>query len=1182
MNTQDKETTHKETPQDKETPPVRKRSLLGRIFKWAGVILTLIIVLILVAVSLIIWTLTPERLTPLVEKYGSDYIEGEIKARRIELTFWSSFPRLIVEAQGLTIVSHAFDRLSQEERNLLPLDADTLLSIGRFSGGINLPLAARGKIALYDIKADSVRANIVQYSQAVANYNLLPPDEKKEESDILPDIEVDHFALRGETRCDYFSLPDSTDVTIRLRQTSIAGEETVYRLNIDGTGTAELANHKWFDNLHFGIDGRVKWTPRIPDIIGLENMAVTVGKATISLDALLDFTEALTLKEFSMKATSLKVADVIDIIPPLYAGELNKVETDLALDLKVGLEGPFRPLVDEWPTANIDLTIPGGTLKYDRMSLNKVEASLTARLDGKDPDASTIDVERLTLIGRSMALTLSGHATSLMTDPSIDVRLHGGADFSRLPSILLKRLPFTFSGRFTGDTRVRMRQSYLDRKEFHRIKADGTFDLRDFNIDMRDSSLSAFANHANFRFGTSAKIKLADNTTADSLLTARLTIDTTSVKADGISLTGKELLAGVGIKNVATSLDTTQINPIGFNIRGERITIISPADSMRLRLRQPQIKGSLTRYESHGRRPLLRFNLTAGRIGYRDPYNRVFVRDAVATFKAHTKRRPTMSRSVGEAYDSLIVLYPDLRRDSVLSLARAEVRVARRRNGDTIRARRTSEEHEHDIDMLADGSIRSLLKWWEASGTLKAERGSLFTPYFPLRNRISKLDMDFNTDSITIRDTKYRLGNSDFLINGLITNISRAVTSRRGAPLKAEFDIQSDTLNINQIAQAAFAGSAFAEKVAKGAQINIKDTDNDAELQKSIEANADLNDKLAFIVPSNIEATLRLKAANVLYADIWAQRLTGDVSVANGRINLHRFSAFTDLGSLDLTALYTAPTMKDLGFAGGMVIRNLDLKRFLHMLPEIDSLMPLLRDVEGIITADIAMTTELDSLMDLKFHTLNLAMKLHGDSLVLLDTKTFRTACKWLRFKRKDHNMIDSMSVELAIHDSRLDLYPFMFNFDRYKLGVSGGNTFNGDYDYHVAVLKSPLPFRFGINIKGHGDKLRIRLGRARFNENAVSSSRGLTDTLRINLLHEIESVFKFGVSNGRRKQLILTQPKITPREFAEGDSFSREDSLLMIKEGVIEAPSGYLESIEAEKEAAKPKKKRKRFLGIF
>lgn len=73
-------------------------------------------------------------------------------------------------------------------------------------------------------------------------------------------------------------------------------------------------------------------------------------------------------------------------------------------------------------------------------------------------------------------------------------------------------------------------------------------------------------------------------------------------------------------------------------------------------------------------------------------------------------------------------------------------------------------------------------------------------------------------------------------------------------------------------------------------------------------------------------------------------------------------------------------------------------------------------------------------------------------------------------------------------------------------------------------------------------------------------------------------------MSNGKRKELILSQPKITPQEFAAGDEFTRADSLMMIKEGVIEAPPGYLEAIEKEKEAlkAEEKKKRKRFLGIF
>ena len=31
------------------------------------------------------------------------------------------------------------------------------------------------------------------------------------------------------------------------------------------------------------------------------------------------------------------------------------------------------------------------------------------------------------------------------------------------------------------------------------------------------------------------------------------------------------------------------------------------------------------------------------------------------------------------------------------------------------------------------------------------------------------------------------------------------------------------------------------------------------------------------------------------------------------------------------------------------------------------------------------------------------------------------------------------------------------------------------NFDYHSAFLKSPLPFKFGINIKGNPDKYKVR-----------------------------------------------------------------------------------------------------------
>ncbi|MFN2901373.1 hypothetical protein ACKUEH_25440, partial [Escherichia coli] len=88
-----------------------------------------------------------------------------------------------------------------------------------------------------------------------------------------------------------------------------------------------------------------------------------------------------------------------------------------------------------------------------------------------------------------------------------------------------------------------------------------------------------------------------------------------------------------------------------------------------------------------------------------------------------------------------------------------------------------------------DRSVAALLRKWKATGNIKAKRGRLVTPYFPVRNTLRNLDMTFSTDSVVIRNTRYTLGSSDFLVNGSISNISRALTSRRGSPLKINFDI---------------------------------------------------------------------------------------------------------------------------------------------------------------------------------------------------------------------------------------------------------------------------------------------------------------------------------------------------------------------------------------------------------
>lgn len=441
---------------------------------------------------------------------------------------------------------------------------------------------------------------------------------------------------------------------------------------------------------------------------------------------------------------------------------------------------------------------------------------------------------------------------------------------------------------------------------------------------------------------------------------------------------------------------------------------------------------------------------------------------------------------------------------------------------------------------------------WDVSGNIKAEHGGLFTPYFPLRNRLSNFNVAFSMDSIVFKDVSYKVGHSDFLINGAIKNIRRALAFK--FPLKAELHLSSDSLNINELVQASYKGSAFARQVMDGS-VTMANVENTEELDSLANQATSIGEVSAILVPVNLNAGMTIGARNIVYSNMLMHNFNGELLVGNGAVNLRNLSASSKIGSAKLTALYSAPDKQNIRFGFGLLMKNIDVRQFIDMMPAVDSLMPLLSSFQGKINADIAATTDVDSTMNIVIPSLDAAVKLSGDSLVLLDAETFRTVSKWLLFKNKKDNVIPHMEVEMLIGDSKVELFPFVFDFDRYRLAVMGSNDLALNFKYHISVLKSPIPFKFGINMSGNPDKMKVRLGGAKYKPGKSGETIAIVDTARVNLLREIDNVFKSGARNARLGGLkIDNRPEKLDLD-ALNDTISRADSLLFIKEGLIEAP---------------------------
>lgn len=1107
-----------------------------RILKLTGIAAACVVGLFLIVCTLIVWILSPGKLTPMVEHYGSEYLNANVRAEKVELTFWHTFPHLTIDVDALTLKSNALAELPDSVRTKLPTYADSLLSIRQFHGGINLLKLFAGELSLHDVLFTNPRINLLQVNDSVANYLIVKPTTEEDSNTTslsLPKISINRFAITDAEPIRYRSLVDSLDFALNLKTISLTDNSAPqYQLSADGSAISPMLCEFALNPLAFSANGDLQWSHHSPLALTFSNFDISLHKYHATLNGEVDFNTLPMINALTIITPDIPVADALIHIPTEFSEFVKPLKSNMTASAEIQLTRPWNLADSAMPSLSGKIVIPTCAAEYQSLKLNKFAADIEFNFDGVDMNASTLNMRRLMAEGSGIDFNLAAKVSTPLSDPYVDGIFSGTFNFAQLPANIKKQIPGKISGIITGQTEFKLHQSDLTRENFHRLNALGNIELKNLHVILSDTT-SLYTQLTRLEFGTKSKFVTDNQHTIDSLLTLSLDIDTLSAMVDGMDVRLRNFRAGAGTLNRRSSADTTEINPFAMKMEVKRLSLISPADTLRMLMRNASIAGSLRRFNGETRTPQLNMQITVDRLMGGQAMNKVALHKANVELNMHMRRSPRQFTSNAK---------PRRHRD--------------------LRAQHTA-SHTDSIENIhfdIDSTERRFLRRWDFNGHIRAGGGLLITPYFPLRNSIRHLDLTFNQDSVVLDSMRYRAGQSDFLINGSITNIRRTLTSRRNNTLGISLSLQSDTVNVNEIVKALFVGTS----VSQHADSALIWSDND-NLDNRLDQMADTASTGPLLLPHNIDATLRLRASNVLYSDLILHNLRGDIMIYNGALNLSNLSASTDLGSISVDGLYEGAQVDSLRFGMGMKVDKFRLDRLTSIVPAIDSLIPMMQHFEGIVNADVAVTTDLSPNMDIKIPSLKAAIKLEGDSLVLLDPDTFKSVSKWLLFRNKDRNMIDHMEVEVVVEDSQLELYPCMFNIDRYKLGVMGNNDLAMNLNYHISVLKSPIPFKFGINIKGTPEKMKIRLGGAKVKENMVGERQTIADNTRINIVRQINQVFRRGLNRARKGRLSFSEAAGSSIENASASQSAQlnaaespmtyQDSLQWIQQGFMENP---------------------------
>lgn len=386
------------------------------------------------------------------------------------------------------------------------------------------------------------------------------------------------------------------------------------------------------------------------------------------------------------------------------------------------------------------------------------------------------------------------------------------------------------------------------------------------------------------------------------------------------------------------------------------------------------------------------------------------------------------------------------------------------------------------IKMKADKLNDSL---WMPKGIVGFNRLRFRTPEFGLPIRMSKTAVTVDGPKITLKNASVRIGRSNMTATGDMMGVYRAMT--KGEKLTAHLSLTSDLIDCNQLINSL----SFPE-------------DTTEVLTDSVPSEMKL-----FVIPRNIDFELQTDLKKVIFEKMLFENVHGAVDIKNQAIHLEDLSMRALDADMKAVMVYKAGSPRG-GYAGfDFKIRNINIAKLVDFVPALDTIVPMLRSFKGRVMFDVAADVRLDSAMNIRIPTLRSAIHIKGDSLVLMDGETFAEISKMLMFKNKKENVFDSISVNVTVHDGNVTVYPFLVEIDRYKAAVGGEQGLDMNFNYHISILKSPLPFKAGVNISGNLDKMKFRIGKAKYKDAVTPAAVHRVDSTRMNMGNEIVNRFR-------------------------------------------------------------------------
>ncbi len=798
-------------------------------------------------------------------------------------------------------------------------------------------------------------------------------------------------------------------------------------------------------------------------------------------------------------------------VPTQYRKELDKFVFDGAVKVAAKADGVYEgknmPVIE----ANVELSKFNGGFKSYKQKIDRVDLKANARYNQQVKDSTFVKIENLFVEAEKNTIQLSGDACYKGGREYVDLSLLADINLKVVNELYKFEPKQRMKGTLTADISGNCFLDELKNKNIYQVFTKSVVTGDGIGVLLPSMKLGVYVDSLRFTLNTNTSNSMGGRKMRTLTAQDSARIRAMMKKQEG-RLSNKTKLERRNLND--TVLLSSRLSFSSLNVwytrkikaKSDRFSITLTADDLGPK-KVPYIRSSI----SFGG-----VDITAG-----DSVKFLGKKMRTSLTIGKNALRPNVpSMSVRVSLDSLLACSPGV--CAILDSTRMNFAVSPRlrmgiRRGmsdsqkDSLRA--AAREKIIDLKGLFDTMdtvskskdvLETFMKRFTNTASVYVKRLRLRQSDFPLRTSVSRFDIEMNDDTIRLNSIRPRIGKSAVTLSGEVTNIRRYLF--RGKTLNANLKLKSRRVDLNQIMGAFYEyNTKMAEKEQLKADADFKAQemeDNAAAIRSEsamsddeLELASDSVDLMGLIVlpermnlkfASNID-TLKFSKMNLL-------DFKGFISLRDQVLKIKEMSTSTQVGKAKMNIMYGCSVPDSARATVTINMDSIQVGDLVTYMPELDSILPMLRSFDGSLKCDLSAEATLGSTMDVRLPSVNASLRLRGDSLVLMDGETFSEIAKLLMFSKKTKNRIDSISVDVSVKNNEILIYPFMVGMDKYRLGVGGTQNLDMSFNYHIVLLKSPIFQKLAVDVYGKDfDHIKFRLASPKFKGFDVSIGKGGT-----------------------------------------------------------------------------------------